>query len=205
MSVLFHAPIELTYELLPLIKTVKGRVVCVSSIAGLVALPGNAPYSAAKHALEAYCDSLRIEMRPWGVKVVLVEPSAMKTPMVEAAAADLKRTYRDARPDRQEQYGEEWLEVNYQKRKAVSTSSMIEDPNIVVRDLMDALLLSNPPSRILSGRVARFLFKPISMLPCSIRDGVLYHALMGGTPKALLQKDTAAMKKKNDPDAKNTR
>lgn len=187
MSVMFQAPVELNYELLPSIKQVQGRVICVSSVAGFVAFPANAPYSAAKHALEAYCDALRVEMRPWGVKVVLIEPSSMKTPIVESNAEAFKQTYLNARPDRQEQYGTEWMETNYEAIRANIVRAS-EDPNIVVRDLMDSLLLTKPPSRIISGRIGRFIMKPISRLPDSVRDVILYYTLMGGgkpIPKGL--------------------
>ncbi|MEM9396812.1 MAG: SDR family oxidoreductase [Pseudomonadota bacterium] len=57
----------------------KGRVVNVSSVAGRVTLPFSGPYFSSKHALECISDSLRMEMRPHGVEVVIVEPGAVKT------------------------------------------------------------------------------------------------------------------------------
>ncbi|MEO0437477.1 MAG: SDR family oxidoreductase [Pseudomonadota bacterium] len=57
----------------------KGRIVNVSSVAGRVTLPFSGPYFSSKHALECISDSLRMEMRPHGVEVVIVEPGAVKT------------------------------------------------------------------------------------------------------------------------------
>ncbi|MFE2757903.1 SDR family NAD(P)-dependent oxidoreductase, partial [Actinosynnema sp. NPDC059335] len=52
-----------------------GRIVMMSSIFGLFATPGRGYYQATKHALEANSDSLRLEVKPWGIKVVIIEPS----------------------------------------------------------------------------------------------------------------------------------
>ena len=66
-----------------------GRVVNVSSILGRFALPGSGVYSASKFALEALSDALRIELAPFGVRVVLVQPGVIDTPLYQRAAAAL--------------------------------------------------------------------------------------------------------------------
>jgi len=63
-----------------------GTVLCVSSAAGRVALPLSALLSASHHALEALCDALRLELRPFGVNVVLVETGLVRRGVVAAAA-----------------------------------------------------------------------------------------------------------------------
>lgn len=57
----------------------RGRIVNVSSVAGRVTLPFFGPYNSSKHALESISDSLRHELRPHGVEVVVIEPGAVKT------------------------------------------------------------------------------------------------------------------------------
>ena len=63
------------------VREARGRIVNVSSIGGRIALPLVGPYAASKFGLEAVSDSLRRELRPWGVRVVLIEPGAVITPI----------------------------------------------------------------------------------------------------------------------------
>jgi NAD(P)-dependent dehydrogenase (short-subunit alcohol dehydrogenase family) len=56
-----------------------GRLVLVSSIGGLIALPFQAFYSASKYALEGYAEGLAYEVEPFGIQVTLVEPGNIRT------------------------------------------------------------------------------------------------------------------------------
>lgn len=72
---------RVTRALLPALLTARGRIVNVSSISGLVGLPFFGPYAASKFALEGYTDSLRREVSGVGVRVSLVEPGEVETPI----------------------------------------------------------------------------------------------------------------------------
>ncbi len=69
----------LTRRCLPLLRASRGVVVNVSSMAGRMALPGLGAYAASKHAVEGMSEALRHEMRPFGVRVSLVEPGPYQT------------------------------------------------------------------------------------------------------------------------------
>jgi NAD(P)-dependent dehydrogenase (short-subunit alcohol dehydrogenase family) len=56
-----------------------GRIVTIGSLAGLISIPFQGFYCASKFALEAYCAALRLEVKPFGVKVSLVEPGDFST------------------------------------------------------------------------------------------------------------------------------
>ena len=73
---------------LPMLRKGGGRIVNMSSIGGRVAQPFVAPYVASKHALEAISDALRVELRPWGIQVMLIEPGAVATPIWEKGVTD---------------------------------------------------------------------------------------------------------------------
>jgi len=66
-----------------------GRIIMMSSIFGLFATPGRGYYQATKHALEAISDSLRQEVRPWGIKVAIIEPSPILGSFVPTTVGDL--------------------------------------------------------------------------------------------------------------------
>jgi NAD(P)-dependent dehydrogenase (short-subunit alcohol dehydrogenase family) len=76
-----------TQAFLPLIRQAHGRIVNTSSVAGRVALPGMGPYSMSKFALEAFTDTLRLELRQWGVHVAAIEPGVIKTPIWKRSIA----------------------------------------------------------------------------------------------------------------------
>jgi len=182
MNLNFHAPVELTYELLPLIKKKKGRVVNVTSVDGFISLPTNAAYNASKHAVETWSDSLRIEMMPWGVKVVIIQPSTMKTPLAMTFADNYRKTFREAPVNRRDQYGEEWIDEVH-KGTLRSIKDIAQDPAETAGDLLSALQLSDPPTRIASGMAAKYIFKPLSRLPDKTLDKVLFSLLLAPQPK----------------------
>ena len=66
-----------------------GRIVNVSSIGGKLVFPGGGLYHGTKHAIEAISDALRFEVRPFGVKVILVEPGTVLTPFGDTATSSI--------------------------------------------------------------------------------------------------------------------
>ncbi len=73
------AHVAVIQALLPLLKAAAGTIVNVSSVGGRVAMPANAAYHMSKFGLEAMSDALRVELAPFGVRVVVVEPGASPT------------------------------------------------------------------------------------------------------------------------------
>jgi NAD(P)-dependent dehydrogenase (short-subunit alcohol dehydrogenase family) len=74
-----------TQTLLPLLKRAKGVIINVSSVGGRVATPVLGAYNASKFALEALSDSLRVEVAPFGVRVVIIEPGGSPTGIWETS------------------------------------------------------------------------------------------------------------------------
>jgi short-subunit dehydrogenase len=71
----FYGPVSLIRLVLPRMREKRrGRIVNISSVGGMMAMPTMAPYSASKFALEGVTEALWYEVRPWGIKVSLIEP-----------------------------------------------------------------------------------------------------------------------------------
>ncbi|WP_408009786.1 SDR family oxidoreductase [Pseudalkalibacillus sp. A8] len=76
----FFGLIDVTQTVLPIMRENRsGRIINISSTSGRFGFPGLSPYTASKHALEGFCESLRLEVKPFGIDVVLVEPGSYKT------------------------------------------------------------------------------------------------------------------------------
>lgn len=79
MEVNFMGTILLTKKMLPLLRKSHGKIISLSSVAGLVSFPFYASYNASKYALEGYMEALAFEMKTFGVQICLVEPGGFRT------------------------------------------------------------------------------------------------------------------------------
>jgi NAD(P)-dependent dehydrogenase (short-subunit alcohol dehydrogenase family) len=87
------SPIRLAQRVLPeMRRRRRGRIINMSSISGKVAIPVMGTYASSKHALEAASDSMRLELYPFGIHVVLIEPGYIHTSM-NRTAAELSSAY----------------------------------------------------------------------------------------------------------------
>lgn len=79
MDINFYGTVYCTYYALPYLRQTKGTIVGISSIAGYVGLPARTGYSASKFAMNGFLESLRIELMPTGINVVIVAPGFTAT------------------------------------------------------------------------------------------------------------------------------
>ncbi|WP_416825109.1 oxidoreductase [Ectobacillus polymachus] len=72
--------IRVTQAVLPFMRKQRyGKIINMSSISGRIGFPGISPYVASKHALEGWSECLRLEVKPFGIEVILIEPGSYKT------------------------------------------------------------------------------------------------------------------------------
>lgn len=97
------APIALTRAMLPMLMHARGRVVMVSSISGRIPFPIVGAYTASKHALECLSHALRVELAPTGVRVTIIEPGPVRTPIwsrTSRATDDAMKQWAEPQRDR---------------------------------------------------------------------------------------------------------
>ena len=162
--------IAVTQAFLPLLRQSRGRVINIGSMAGRVAMPFMAPYSASKHALEGLNDALRVELQPWGINVALIEPGAIAT-LIRGKTRKTVDTW-DAgwTPEMKSMYQDAFTRV---KERATQAGQNAPAPGIVVRAVVHALRSRFPKTRYLVGRNAKVRALLATVLPDRIRDWLL--------------------------------
>ena len=99
--------LAVTQAFLPLLRLHgKGRIVFTSSIGGRVAAPFIGPYAASKHALNGMAESMRRELKPWGIGVSVLAPATVSTPIWDKASADIDEVEGKLPAEARELYGE---------------------------------------------------------------------------------------------------
>jgi NAD(P)-dependent dehydrogenase (short-subunit alcohol dehydrogenase family) len=159
------APVLLTQAVLPMLRRERGRVVIVGSLGGRVAFPFAGPYHATKYALEALADSLRLELRPQGVGVALVEPGAIQTPIWSKAIEQIGAQRRDLSGEAKDLYDERLAAFQDKLRSADKNG---DDPGKVADKIVDAL--EGDGVRYPVGRGAGTLGKLRPLLPDGLFD-----------------------------------
>jgi NAD(P)-dependent dehydrogenase (short-subunit alcohol dehydrogenase family) len=161
--------VAVTRAALPLLRRAQGRIVNMGSIGGRIAMPFIGPYSASKFALRAITDSLRLELRPWGLHVVLIEPGAIATPIWATAieAGDALRARLPAAAT--ERYG---AALDAARRRAAANTTGGLPPEAVAEVVLTALTTAHPRPRYLVGRDAR-IAAVVERLPDRLRDRLI--------------------------------
>lgn len=189
LEVNFFSIVHMNQLLYPFLKRAKGRIVLVSSVCGLVSSPYNAPYNSAKHALEGYGRSMRVEAHKAGVQVVFINPGTMRTAMSENFIPGFKKLHYErylANPTSPcfEELSLEWAEA-YAKKTAPGIEQMMEDPNHVVTDIVHAVTAVQPKHRYLSGGAAKTLWYTLWSLPEMWSHDLMYRLSYGSAPPSI--------------------
>lgn len=144
-----------------------GRIVNVSSIGGKLTLPGGGFYHGSKYAVEAISDALRYEVKPFGVRVVLIEPGPVKTEFGTAATTGLSSgggPYESFEAGLHEQITDVFQGTR---------SKLASKPKTVARAIERAIDASAPLPRYRVGLVARLLLTTRKLLPDRAWDAFL--------------------------------
>ncbi|XP_063035322.1 LOW QUALITY PROTEIN: retinol dehydrogenase 5 [Melospiza melodia melodia] len=163
--------IEVTLQLLPLLKRARGRVVNTSSVLGRISANGGG-YCISKYCIEAFSDSLRRDMRHFGVKVSIVEPGFFKTGAtdLDSLEASLRQRWERLEPATRSSYGEHFLPQYLRVQRLLLSLLCDRDLAKVTRCMEHALRAQHPRSRYSAGWDAKLLWLPASYLPSALVD-----------------------------------
>ena len=165
--------IAVTKAVLPLLRAGSGRIVFMGSISGRVAAPLMGPYSASKFAVVGIAETLRHELHPWGIKVIVVEPGAVKTPIWEKGRQSLAEVHQVLPPEALEVYADQLAAV----RKAVDHQDRAGiPPDRVAAAVERALTAERPRARYLVGTDAVAGGLISRLLPDLLKDHLLRRA-----------------------------
>jgi|SRR5829696_530077 len=170
LEVNFLAPVAVTHALLPALLAVRGTVVNMSSISGRMALPVLGPYAASKYALEAFSDSLRREVGPSGVRVAVVEPGRIATPVWEKGISAGDAMLDSMPDDVRRRYGRT---IDFLLREARRAGQDGEPPSKVADAIEHAVTARRPRTRYVVGRDARIQAVLARALPDRAIDAFL--------------------------------
>lgn len=172
--------VAVTQAVLPRLRASRGRVVLVSSVSGRVATPMTGPYNASKFALEGLADALRMEVRPWGIRVVLVEPAQTDTDMWRGAEDLLETSVAALTPEHRALYARH---VEGWRRSIPKARAMASPAEDVAREVERALTAPRPRARYVVGRGPRLQAAVARALPTAALDAALRAAT--GVPRRL--------------------
>ncbi|NIY67609.1 short-chain dehydrogenase/reductase SDR [Streptomyces malaysiensis] len=155
---------------LPALRAGRGRLVMISSTAGLVTVPLLGAYSASKFALEAIADALRQELAPWGLPVIVVNPGSFKSQNRPKTNAKAESDRADMDEIAERQYGKA-MDVLLQFNKKVEAGA--GPPERVAAVVEQALTVRRPRPRYLVGSDARMTVALKRLLPTQTVDALL--------------------------------
>ena len=160
-----------------------GRIINVSSIGGRITMPMFGAYSASKYAVEALSDSLRMELRPFGIRVVLIEPGPIKTAFTDRAMSNGDK-YRDpSSPYAAVLARAEKLAAMAEKNGA--------GPHVITRAIRRAIDSRRPRARYVAPLTGTLAVAFVKLLPTWLTDALLRVAA-GFTRKNLAGKSGTA-------------
>jgi short-subunit dehydrogenase len=141
----------LTQQILPSMRTKnRGRIINISSMGGKIYTPMGSWYHASKHAVEGWSDCLRLELSPFNIDVVVIEPGAIATEFADVMVKPLiERSGKSA-------YSKMANAVADATQESISKNDL-SDVSVVVDMLMKAVKADKPKTRYVGGKYAKMM------------------------------------------------
>ena len=159
--------IAVTQAFLPLLRETRGRIVNICSIGDRIAIPFGGTLNGSKSAFAMMSESLRLELRPWGMHVVIIDPGAIMTPAVDKTLGDPDAMLKCMSPDAERLYGAYFRGFIARAGERERNGS---SPDVVADAVLSALRDANPHRRYVVGKGARTLATLPRVLPAPLLD-----------------------------------
>ncbi|MGU3502084.1 SDR family NAD(P)-dependent oxidoreductase [Mycobacterium sp. C31M] len=162
--------LAVTRSVLPRLRRSQGRVLFISSVNGRLSTPLIGAYAASKFALEAAADALRMELRPWRIPVVLIEPAQTDTDMWRTAGTMVDEVEDGLSTEHRALYARHISGM----RKSVPVSQRIAvKPAKVAAVVIEALTATRPRARYVVGAGPKLQVALLTRMPANLRDRLL--------------------------------
>jgi short-subunit dehydrogenase len=174
MDINFRSPMEMARLVLPRMREKRwGRIINVSSVGGMMAMPTMAVYSASKFALEGASEALWYEVKPWNVRVSLVEPGFIRSDgFQKVRLTELSRAAIECGED---PYTRHYAEMSGFIEKVMNLT--FATPDSVARAVLKTMKRKRPPLRV-SGTIDAVLFDLFRrVVPRRLYHWLLYKSL----------------------------
>ncbi len=158
--------VAMTQAFLPQIRGAGGRVVFLSSIGGRVTFPLNGAYHAAKYGTEAVGDVFRQELAGWGIRVSIIEPGSIDTPIWSRGEENADQVLAAA-PQTEQLYGPA---IEKFRKVVRQTADRGIPPERVAKAIVHALESKRPRSRYLVGLDAKLQARLVPLIPTPLLD-----------------------------------
>ena len=166
--------VAVTQAVIPELRKAAGRIVFMSSIGGRLSSPFMTPYHASKWGIEAIADALRLELRPWGIEVVLVEPGSIDTRIWAKGQAQANEIESGMGERGRALYGRQIAAAREAARRTAADGI---PPERVAEVVGGALTADRPHTRYLVGRDAKIAARLRKLLPDRAFDRLLARQL----------------------------
>lgn len=169
--------LAVTQAVLPRLRESRGRVVFISSTNGQLSVPMVGAYCASKFALEGAAEALRVELAPWHIPVIVVEPPSTDTDMWRTTDALVAQAEAVMSPEHRDLYAKHIAGMKKFTQRFQRFAVPVDD---VVTVVEKALTARRPRARYVVGLRAKLQVTAVPMLPFELRDRLI--RLLGSQP-----------------------
>jgi len=159
---------QVTKEVIPhMRKRKKGKIINISSVGGKIYTPLGAWYHATKHALEGWSDCLRLELKPFNIDVVIIEPGIIGTEFADVLYDPMMERAKGS------PYEDISNKIGNSARERYADPKESSSPSVIANLISEAINSDNPRTRYSGGKLAKFILSMRKLLSDKMFDKLI--------------------------------